>query len=120
MIRYHLSKTRSISRAIALVMAATFVWYDIAWAGDLFYISPKTPVMAAVEKEVTNYAVLDDKKQSLLMPQVTRSNDEKEQIATFAAPELKLREAASESIIRQKQETEDSLSGILNAQINRE
>ena len=65
MIEYQTNPTkRLIFKAVAVLLIAAFVWYDISWAADLFYtnitpIGQTAPVnhdkAAKQAKEITNY-----------------------------------------------------------------
>src|SRR3989338_8740921 len=77
MIEYYEPHKKIWIKIIASVLVVTFLWYDIAWAGDLFYMSPrpsvvpkesiptidgslgkKTETEEEKDREVTNYDLL--------------------------------------------------------------
>ncbi|MFH0763910.1 MAG: hypothetical protein V1927_02775, partial [Candidatus Omnitrophota bacterium] len=116
MIEYYSPHKKFWLKSIAVLLVISFVWYDIAWAGDLFYMAPR-PISASEvkkiggdmggEKEVTNYDLISyDKKQSIaskLLP----SNKEREQSNAFAPAYVQEQQRKHEDIIGVKQDAED-------------
>ncbi|MCX5678587.1 MAG: hypothetical protein NTY76_05700 [Candidatus Omnitrophica bacterium] len=114
MIEYYGNK-KLWMKAIAVLLVVSFVWYDIAWAGDLFYynIAPKSPVVPVKNLvDVTNYDLLSNNKSKSIVPGLLPTNQEKEESNKFAPAYIQDQEEKHEGIIRQKQDTEDLLSNI--------
>ena len=117
MIEYYSPHKKIWIKTIASLLVVTFIWYDIAWAGDLFYMTarPAGSVVQNMPKEVTNYDQLSyDQKESIarkLMP----TSQEAEQTGKFAPGYVQEQQQKHEDIIKQKQDTEDLLWSMQNA-----
>ena len=87
MIEFRDPKKKLWLKAIASFLVVTFVWYDIAWAGDLFYTYGK-PIPSAVDgpqkipepkvSKVTNHDLLDDNKKQSVAEKLLPTNRERE------------------------------------------
>ncbi|MDD5496542.1 MAG: hypothetical protein PHP46_05530, partial [Candidatus Omnitrophica bacterium] len=107
---------RFLLKVIAAIMIVTFVWYDIAWAGDLFYFHP-VPANSAkgrldIEKsvqDVTNYDLLYYNKRKSAADKLLPTGKEKEQSQEFAPGYVQEQQEKHEDIIKQKQASEDMM-----------
>ncbi|MBU0605409.1 MAG: hypothetical protein KKH77_03885, partial [Candidatus Omnitrophica bacterium] len=109
MIEYYGSKKLS-TKVIASLLVVSFLWYDIAWAGDLFYynIEPnKVSVVPQIPAEVTHYDLLSSNKNKSVAPGLLPTSQDKEQSNKFAPAYIQDQQEKHEGIIRQKQDTED-------------
>ena len=112
MIEYYGSKKIS-TKVIASLLVVSFLWYDIAWAGDLFYynIAPnRADVASQIPAEVTHYDLLSGNKNKSVAPGLLPTSQEKEQSNKFAPAYIQDQQEKHEGIIRQKQDTEDLMS----------
>ena len=110
MIEFRDPKKRLWLKAIAWFLVVTFVWYDIAWAGDLFYRYGGRPAQAALDtnkKEVTNYDVLDYSRKQSIAEKLLPSNRDREATGSFAPGYVQEGQAKHEDIIKIKQGAED-------------
>ncbi|MBI5124275.1 MAG: hypothetical protein HZA72_02520, partial [Candidatus Omnitrophica bacterium] len=115
MIEYQINPTKHlILKIIAVVLVVAFVWYDISWAGDLFYhnnLSPKQVNNIDNKKvqEVTNYDMLSYDKRKSGAEELLPTGQEKEQSQKFSPWYIQEQQTKHEEIIKQKQDTEDIL-----------
>jgi len=122
MIEYYSPHKRIILKAIAMLIVVSFVWYDIAWAGDLFYynIVPKAvdnlsgnvlPKKLSGDpggkKEVTNYDLLDSRKREDGRQSLMPSYREQEQSNNFNPAYVKEQQAKHEEIVGIKTDIEN-------------
>ena len=117
MIEFRDPKKRLWLKAIASFLVVTFVWYDIAWAGDLFYTYGK-PIPYAVAgpqkmpepkvSKVTNHDLLDDNRKQSVAEKLLPTNREREITGSFAPSYVQEQQSKHEDIIKQKQEAEDT------------
>ncbi|MDD5496291.1 MAG: hypothetical protein PHP46_04220, partial [Candidatus Omnitrophica bacterium] len=107
---------RFLLKVIAAIMIVTFVWYDIAWAGDLFSFHPM-PISTAKEKidiekdaqDVTNYDLLYYNKRKSAADKLLPTGKEKEQSQQFAPGYVQEQQEKHEDIIKQKQSGEEMM-----------
>ncbi|MFA5146585.1 MAG: hypothetical protein WC515_04350, partial [Candidatus Omnitrophota bacterium] len=134
MIEYYSPHKKIWLKLIAGTLIVTFVWYDIAWAGDLFYYPRPIPVATAApavtggkmaptsavpdekvasgkekEREVTNYDLLYYDKRKSAAEKLLPTYQEKEQSQKFAPGYIQEQQQKHEDIIKQKQDGEDLL-----------
>ncbi|MFA5085622.1 MAG: hypothetical protein WC482_04595, partial [Candidatus Omnitrophota bacterium] len=118
MIEYQINPTKRLMlKIVAVLLIATFTWYDISWASDLFYnnlgYTSQTAPTADLNKarEVTNYDQLSyggkDSSRKLLP-----SGSESEQSQKFAPSYIQEQQSKHEEIIRQKQDTQSMISSL--------
>ncbi|MFA6142989.1 MAG: hypothetical protein WC738_06845, partial [Candidatus Omnitrophota bacterium] len=127
MIEYYDPHKRFWLRAIACLLVVSFLWYDIAWAGDLFYMAPKATATVAVdaagkaasEKEVTNYDLISYDKRQSVINKLLPSNKDREQSNSFAPAYVQEQQQKHEDVIRVKQDAED-LSWMLRNPVKRQ
>ncbi|MCM8790748.1 MAG: hypothetical protein NC938_03500 [Candidatus Omnitrophica bacterium] len=112
-------------KSVATVLVVMFVWYDIAWAGDMFYFQdPYKNILAHTEaydnqssipqaklgpenssrsEEVTNYDSLYYKRRESTAEKLLPSPRDKEQSYKFAPGYLMNQQEKHEDIIKQRQ-----------------
>ena len=86
MIEYQTNtKKRLILKIVSAILVVTFVWYDIAWAGDLYYYNlAHTAVDNLHSKEVTNYDLLSSNKRKSSMEDLLPTGQDKDQSNKFS------------------------------------
>ncbi|MDP2929570.1 MAG: hypothetical protein Q8O01_05880, partial [Candidatus Omnitrophota bacterium] len=114
MIEYQTNtKKRLILKIISAILVVTFVWYDIAWAGDLYYYNlAHTAVSNPPLKEVTNYDLLSPDKRKSDMEDLLPTGQDKDQSNKFSPGYIQEQQGKHEEIIRQKQDSEDIIWNI--------
>ena len=109
MIEFRDPKKRFWLKTIASFLVVTFVWYDIAWAGDLFYAYGR-PVSASADThkipepkvtQVTNYDLLEYNKKQSPAEKLLPSNREREQTNSFSPGYIQEQQIKHEDIIKQ-------------------
>ena len=117
---------RLIFKTVAVLLIAAFVWYDISWAGDLYYnnlghTAPLGTIPAAglnphtnlkPTKEVTNYDQLSYDKKDSGVGKLLPTGEDSEQAQKFAPGYIQEQQSKHENIIRQKQGTEDLIQSL--------
>ena len=104
MINYQINPTKHlILKTIAAVLIVAFVWYDISWAGDLYYYN-LSHNMPDVKKEVTNYDLLSYDKKESVARKLLPTGEDAEQSQKFAPGYIQEQQSKHEGIIRQKQQ----------------
>ncbi|MEI6863328.1 MAG: hypothetical protein WCK38_02910, partial [Candidatus Omnitrophota bacterium] len=123
-IEYYSPHKKIIVKAIAMLVVVSFLWYDIAWAADLFYYVPPKVVDTnsasnlpkdlskdlpkdSVVKEVTNYDLLDSMKGKGGFSATLPSQRDKAQSSKFAPGYVQEQQAKHEEIVGQKQDIEN-------------
>ncbi|MFA5144366.1 MAG: hypothetical protein WC522_09460, partial [Candidatus Omnitrophota bacterium] len=115
MIEFRDPKKKLWLKAIACFLVVTFIWYDIAWAGDLFYTFGNPPAAGVHNlphpksdpSKVTNYDVLDYKRKESVTSKLLPANRDREQTGSFAPGYVQEQQAKHEDVIKQKQDAED-------------
>ena len=118
MIEYRDPKKNIWLKAITWFLVVTFLWYDIAWAGDLFYISNSfaaTDTSTPKSSPIINYDLLGYNKHNSSSNSLLPTSQEKEESNAFSPAYVQEQQAKHEDIIKQKQNTEDQTLMMKNA-----
>ncbi|MDD5422831.1 MAG: hypothetical protein PHT32_05370, partial [Candidatus Omnitrophica bacterium] len=118
MIEYYDPHKRIWLKVIASALVVTFVWYDIAWAGDMLSGIVKPAAVSAAgharflpEEEVINYASYTDSlaynKRASGIDKLLPSSQDSAQSGVFAPSYVQQQQRQHEDIIGQKQAVED-------------
>ena len=117
MIEYQINPAkRLIFRIVALVLIAAFLWYDISWAGDLFYYNSFSHTEhdrnLQSAREVTNREISSSDRRKSGLGSVMPSSKDREQSSTFAPGYIQQQQSKHDNIVNQKQDISDNIGAI--------